>query len=94
LYILRKFGNGIAFFADFGLAAVTIWLLSFFLIGPGFPALTIALLAAVFIAVTESLFHIYMNAYILEPKHKPYNYSENRIQTEFSKEEDFRNLKK
>jgi type III secretory pathway component EscV len=94
LYILRKFGNGIAFFADFGLSAVTIWLLSLFLIGPGFPALTMALLAAVFIAVAESLFHIYMNAYVLDPRHKPFNYTENKLQTEFSDEDDFRNLKK
>lgn len=92
LYILRKFGHGIAFFADFGLAAATIWLLSLFLIGPGFPAFSIALLAGMFIAVTESLFHIYLNTYVLEDKHQPYNYSENRIQTEFSEEEDFRDL--
>jgi hypothetical protein len=90
LYILRKFGNGIAFFADFGLAALTLWLLGFFLIGPGFPALTIALLAAIFIAVSESLFHIYMNEFVLDPKHKPLNFTENRIQTEFAEEEDFR----
>ncbi|GAB3792407.1 DUF2512 family protein [Virgibacillus kimchii] len=94
LYVLRKFGNGIAFFADFGLAAITIWLLSYFLVGPGFPALTIAILAAVFIAVTESMFHIYMNAYILDPKHEPYNFTENKIQTEFSDEENFRDFKK
>lgn len=94
LYVFRKFGNGIAFFADFGLAAVTIWLLSFFLIGPGFPALTMGLLAAVFIAVSESMFHIYMNKYVLEDKHEPYNFSRNKIQTEFSKEEDFRDQKK
>ncbi|MFA1822970.1 DUF2512 family protein [Virgibacillus oceani] len=91
LYILRKFGNGMAFFADFGLAAVTIWLLGLFLIGPGFPAFTMALLAAIFIAVTESLFHIYLNEFVLEPNHKPFNYTENRIQTEFAEEEDLRN---
>jgi len=94
LYVLRKFGNGIAFFTDFGLAAVSIWVFSYFLIGPCFPSLTIALLSAVFIAVTEFLFHIYMNAYVLESKHNPYNFSENQIQTAFSEEEDFRDLKK
>jgi len=94
LYILRKFGNGIAFFADFGLAAATIWLLGIFLIGPGFPALTIALIAAIFIAVSESLFHIYLNEFVLVPKHKSFNYTENRIQTEFAEEKNFRDIKK
>ncbi|WP_373895287.1 YndM family protein [Virgibacillus natechei] len=95
LILLPRFGNTVATIADFGLAAVGIWLLSLVFVGAEFPVFTISLIAAFFIAVCEAVFHIYMQEKVLTStttEHDSFNSSPNRMQVEFSEEEDVHDL--
>lgn len=95
LLLLPRFGNAIATIADFGLATVGIWLLSLVFIGAEFPVFTVSLIAAFFIAICEAVFHIYMQEKVLTStvtEHDTSNSSPNRMQTEFSEEEDIHDL--
>ncbi|GAB3061464.1 YndM family protein [Virgibacillus ainsalahensis] len=96
LLILPRFGITIASIADFGLAAVSVWLLSLFFIEQSFPVLTVALFIGFFMAISESLFHIYMLEKILPEDRKQggFDFSKNHLQTEIAKEKDIHDIKK
>lgn len=60
LFILRKFGHIAAVIADFGLAFLSIWVLANLVIEVTNQTVIAAVFAAVFVAVCESIFHIYL----------------------------------
>ncbi|MBP1970443.1 hypothetical protein J2Z83_002564 [Virgibacillus natechei] len=89
LLILPKFGNTIAAIADFGLATISIWILSYVFIGANFPAFTAAIITGFFLSICEGVFHIYMKRKVLiekEKENKQYRLGTNQLQTEFSQE--------
>lgn len=99
LLILPKFGNTIAAVADFGLATISIWILSYVFIGANFPAFTAAIITGFFLSICEGLFHIYMKRKVLiekekENKNKKYRLATKQVQTEFSQEKDIHKSKK
>lgn len=92
LFLLRKFGNVIATIADFGLAFVSLWVLSAMFIGVGgYPIETISLLAAFFIACVEPFIHGYIvNRIPLETRKD--RRTLNQLQTEFAEESDAQDI--
>ncbi|WP_156288587.1 YndM family protein [Oceanobacillus salinisoli] len=97
LIILPRYGNLIATIADFGLAFAAIWILSAIFIYGATPIATVSAFCAFFIAISEALFHIYMNEKVLkkeEDRRDTYTFSDRRLQTEFSEEEDVDYIRK
>lgn len=89
LFILRRFGNLSATLADFGLAFLSIWMLSSLLIEAAYPIVLVSLFSAFFITICEAFFHAYLIEKVFEDDRKdPSTVIPNyRYQTEFSKEE-------
>ncbi|MDC3412321.1 YndM family protein [Aquibacillus sp. 3ASR75-11] len=73
LYILPRYGNVFATIADFGLAFVSIWLLSSMFIEANGQIIAASLFASVFIAIGEAVFHIYMKNQVLHNDDKRNN---------------------
>ncbi|MFC3038681.1 YndM family protein [Virgibacillus xinjiangensis] len=89
LFILPRYGNTIASIADFGLCAVAVWLLSMIFVDQGFPVFTAALFIGFFIAISEALFHIYMQEKVLiddDEQEKGQGIRREQLQTEFAEE--------
>ncbi|MDF0728083.1 YndM family protein [Cytobacillus sp. S13-E01] len=98
LFILPRFGNLVATFADFGLAFASVWALSLLFIGQADRIVLASLFAATFIAMSEALFHAYMESKVLKKgdNHLTFNSTsfENRFQTEIAEETDIQDIKK
>lgn len=90
LLILRRSSNLFASLFDFGLAFITLWLLSNMYIGGGTAIAVASLLAAFFIACCEPFIHLYMIRKAKEPCIE--RRGVHRLQTEFSKEADVHDL--
>ena len=92
LFILPRFGNLVATFADFGLAFASVWALSLLFIGQADRIVLASLFAATFIAMSEALFHAYMESNVLEKGNNNNTINrtsfQNRFQTEMSEETD------
>ena len=89
LILLPVYGNLIATIADFGLAFLSIWMLSSFYIAQAVPIVLVSVAAAYFFSFCEALFHIYMKEKVLQIRQAdiiPFPKSNMRLQTEFSKE--------
>lgn len=89
LFILPKLGNLIATIADFGLAFLSIWILSAMFFQAEFGLLPTTLFASILISCSESVFHIYMNNKLPNDHDEIYirNRSNNlNVQTEFGEE--------
>ncbi|MCZ2259135.1 DUF2512 family protein [Sporosarcina sp. G11-34] len=65
LFILPRMGNGAATIADFGVAAVLIWSLGFYLFEPFAGLVTVAIVTAIIVAFAEAFFHRYMQNQVL-----------------------------
>jgi hypothetical protein len=98
LFILPKFGNIVATLADFGLAFLSIWGLSLLFIAPPDRLATAALFAAVFIMLSEALFHAYMENKVLDKGQNNITFNstsfQNKFQTELAEEPDLKDLNK
>jgi signal transduction histidine kinase len=97
LFILPRFGNLIATVADFVLALVSVWVLSVIFIQGTLTIFTASIVAAVFISLTEALFHTYMTNRVFNNRESKYSDEKmdlTRMQTEFAEEENIRHLKK
>ncbi|WP_044748213.1 YndM family protein [Bacillus alveayuensis] len=100
LFILPRFGNFIAAIADFVMLAPGIWLFSQFFMEEAPANLILAsLFAATFLALSEVLFHAYMENRVLKRQEDEVRYFNNditlnRLQTEFAEEEDIHDVKK
>ncbi|MGG3799803.1 YndM family protein [Metabacillus fastidiosus] len=94
LFILPKLGNLFASIADLVFSFALIWFLSILFIGNGSHVIGASILAAIFIALSEGLFHAYMKEKVLKKEPDKINFSSNRLQTEFSNEEDIYDLRK
>ncbi len=68
LFILPKYGNFRACLADFGLAFLSVLLLTFLFMEGDYPRVLISGFAAFFIAISEGLFHIYMKEKVLSDR--------------------------
>ncbi|MFZ3578715.1 YndM family protein [Virgibacillus sp. DJP39] len=86
VFILPKIGNLIASVADFGLSFFLLWVLGNVFIDATLPIITASLFASVFMAISESLFHIYMEEKVLDRRDKEPAISSPQLQTEFSEE--------
>ncbi|MFC2947017.1 YndM family protein [Virgibacillus sediminis] len=98
LFILPRYGNTIASIADFGLSALAVWILSMMFVDQGFPVLTAALFIGFFIAISEALFHIYMQEKVLlsedDREKERGEVHRGQLQTEFSEETNDEEMKK
>ncbi|WP_158591816.1 YndM family protein [Oceanobacillus halophilus] len=97
LVILRRFSNLVATIADFGLAFAAIWLFSSFFIYAASPIVTVSAFSAFFLAISEALFHIYMNEKVFEKeddRRDDLTFTKSRLQAEFSEEEDIDYIRK
>nr|WP_309100894.1 YndM family protein [Fredinandcohnia onubensis] len=98
LFTLPRAGNTVATIADFGLSFFTIWILSYMLMDNNSDLITASLVAAGAIALSEVLFHAYMQNKVLEGEPQVENRSQFRptFQTEFAEEydEETKDLKK
>lgn len=63
-------GNLIATVADFGLALISIWLISSYILGLSIPLVTGVLTSAVVITFGEWFFHKYLEGRVVESKVK------------------------
>lgn len=68
LVVLPMWGNLIATVADFGLALIGIWLISYYILGISIPLVTGVLTSAVLIAFGEWFFHKYLKGKVIESK--------------------------
>jgi len=98
LFTLPRAGNTVATIADFGLSFFTIWILSYMFMDNNSGLITASLVAAGAIALSEVLFHAYMQNKVLEGEPKVENRAQFRpsFQTEFAEEydEETKDLKK
>ncbi|MGM8364006.1 YndM family protein [Virgibacillus sp. W0181] len=90
LLLLRKFGNVIATFLDFGLLILSVWMLANLFIDTSMAMLLVSFYVAFIITFTEPLFHGYMQEKVFanEPKFP----SSGQLQTEFAEEVDMDNI--
>ncbi|MEK5442827.1 YndM family protein [Fredinandcohnia sp. FSL W7-1320] len=97
LFTLPRAGNTVATIADFGLSFFAIWILSYMFMDNTSGLITASLVAAGVIAISEVLFHAYMQNKVLNdekqvtrPQIRP------SFQTEFAEEydEETKDLKK
>ncbi len=97
LFTLPRAGNTVATIADFGLSFFAIWILSYMFMDNTSGLITASLVAAGVIAISEVLFHAYMQNKVLNeekqvtrPQFRP------SYQTEFAEEydEETKDLKK
>ncbi|ASN05969.1 YndM family protein [Virgibacillus necropolis] len=88
LFVLPRFGYIIASIADLGLAFLSLWILGTLIIDITMPIVIASLFAAVFMALCESLFHVYMREQVFHtvPEGEKTPYSSDRLQTEFAEE--------
>ncbi|MFC4323567.1 YndM family protein [Litchfieldia salsa] len=92
LFILPRFGNLVATIADFGLAFLSVWFLSSFFIEATFPIITASFFIAIFITLTEALFHVYMKSRVFNSEESSQQQGRQtnefgNYQTEFAEEE-------
>ncbi|MGN7297933.1 YndM family protein [Ferdinandcohnia sp. SAFN-114] len=97
LFTLPRAGNTVATIADFGLSFFAIWILSYMFMDNTSGLITASLVAAGVIAISEVLFHAYMQNKVLnEEKHVTRTHFRPSYQTEFAEEydEETKDLKK
>ncbi len=98
LFILPRLGNIVASLADMGLAFLSIWGLSLLLIAPPDRLALASLFAAIFIMLSEALFHAYMENKVLAKglNNMTFNMTsfQNKFQTELAEEHDLHDLNK
>lgn len=87
LFVLRKYGNIVASFADFPLAFLSLWILGNLFIERGMPIVTLSLMGAFFITLSEPLIHAYMQNKLTDNVQKD-SPTINQLQTEFAEETD------
>lgn len=89
LFILPRFGNLTATIADFGLCFLAVWMLSSFFFGAGTSIFAASAFAALFIAIGEAIFHIYMQSSVLDTdsSNEDRTVIEGNFQTEFAEED-------
>lgn len=68
LVVLPLWGNLIATVADFGLALVGIWFISYYILEASIPMVTGVLTSAVLIAFGEWFFHKYLSGRVIDNK--------------------------
>lgn len=90
LFTLPRAGNTVATIADFGLSFFAIWILSYMFMDNTSGLITASLVAAGAIALSEVLFHAYMQNKVLEGEPQVENRPQFRpnFQTEFAEEYD------
>lgn len=88
LFILPRMGNLVATIADFGLAFFSLWALGYMFLERTSALITASLFAAVFIALSEALFHAYMENKVLQKNDEKQSRQQlrPRYQTEFAEE--------
>ncbi|MRH44680.1 DUF2512 family protein [Aquibacillus halophilus] len=89
LFILRRYGNLIATVADFGLAFISVWLLSTLFFQVEYGIFSASLFIAFFISISEAIFHMYMQRIVFKQDKEIYinrRVLSNNFQTEFSEE--------
>ncbi|QOR66127.1 YndM family protein [Cytobacillus suaedae] len=98
LFILPRLGNLVASLADMGLAFLSVWGLSLVFIDPPDRLALASLFAAVFIMLTEALFHAYMENKVLDrgSNNMTFNMTsfQNKFQTELAEEHDLQDINK
>lgn len=92
LLILPRFGNIAASIADLGLAFLSLWVLGNIVIEMSIPTVLASFFASVFIAICESLFHIYMKEQVLGSRED--SRISSKLQTEFGEETNAQTIKK
>ncbi|MBP1948644.1 YndM family protein [Virgibacillus litoralis] len=86
LFILRKFGNVTASFADFPLAFLSLWILGNLFLAEGIPIITISIMVAFFITCCEPFIHGFIQERFADGDEREDSRSLNQLQTEFSEE--------
>ncbi len=87
LIVLPSFGNIVTTIIDFGLAFLSVWMLSALFIEQTATIVLIAAGAAYFFSMCEALFHAYMKEKVLPKKRGiVIPFPNMRLQTEFSEE--------
>ncbi|MFS0863190.1 YndM family protein [Fredinandcohnia sp. 179-A 10B2 NHS] len=88
LFILPRMGNLVATIADFGLAFFSLWALGYLFLERTSALITASLFASVFIALSEALFHAYMENKVFRKNDEKQSSQHLRpsYQTEFAEE--------
>lgn len=92
LLLLPRIGNLFATITDFGLAFLLYWGIGNILIEVSVPIVLASLAASFFFAISESLFHAYMDEQVFNSREKVYIPA--RLQTEFAEETDAQSIRK
>lgn len=97
LFILPRYNNVIATIADFGLVFAIVWILASMFIYSETPIGIVSGFSAFFIAVSETLFHVYMKEKVLDTvseDHNVYKLRPARLQTEIAEDNDVNDFKR
>lgn len=95
LFVLPRFGNLIATIGDFGLSFLSVWILGSLFIEPTYSMISASLFSAIFISLSEALFHPYVKNKVLEKETENQILVPQRVryQSEFAEENDVYDIK-